>query len=124
MSKKAQVSAMSGMADFMPSKFGMIHAVADVVLIVGVTVWLNGKINSQTAEIEALKAENEEIKARLAQIENVLRQMLGGQQPEPAPQAPPSKPVKPKKPKKSEVKESPTNSEEESSEEVEQVEVE
>jgi len=120
-----QVAAVGGMADFMPNKFSMIHAVADVVLIVGVTVWLNGKINAQTAEIQALRAENEEMKTRLAQIENVLRQMLSGQAPTvPAPEPPSPKPVKSKKAKKVEAKESPTNSEEESSEVVEQLELE
>lgn len=93
--------------DFMPSKFGMIHAIADVIIIVGLTVWLNGKINAQAAEIEALKQENAQLKQRVEAIENVLRQMIGGG-------APPPPPPEPKKPKKVA---SPTHSSESSSEE-------
>lgn len=108
----AQNGNVSMLGDFTPSKFSMVHAVADVVLIVGVTVWLNSKINAQNEE---WKAENEQLKARVARLEQILQQMMSGTQPA-------VKEVKQKQSKK--VKESPTNSEEEESEEVEQVEVE
>jgi len=63
---------MSALGDFTPSKFSMIHAAADVVLIIGITVWLNGKISAQSAEIEKLKTQNEILLQRILDIEKKL----------------------------------------------------
>lgn len=63
---------MTTLGDFTPSKFGMVHAVADVVLILGITVWLNGKINTQNTEIEVLKKQNEILLQRILDIEKRL----------------------------------------------------
>lgn len=105
---KSQIVS-SGMGDFMPSKFSMVHAAVDIVLIVGVTIWLNGKINSisienKDAEIAELKQQNDILNQRLQRVEQILQQILESQHPPP----PQSKKKKP----------SPTQSEESESEEV------
>ena len=65
---------MSGLQEYYPSKFSMIHVVGDVILIVGITVLLNSKINSQAAEIAELKKQNDILSERLDRIEQYLQQ--------------------------------------------------
>lgn len=67
---------MSGLQEYYPSKFSMIHVVGDVILIVGITVFLNSKINSQAAEIAELKKQNDILSERLDRIEKFLQQGL------------------------------------------------
>jgi len=109
------------MGDFMPSKFSMVHAAVDIVLIVGVTVWLNGKINAisvenKDAEILELKKQNDILNQRLQRVEQILQQLLQG--PPPPVQHPVQEPEKKKKKKR---RSSPTHSEEEESDEVSEV---
>jgi len=62
----------SALSEFMPNKFSMVHALADVVLIFGVTIWLNGKINTNIEEIRALKEKNAELEQRVQRLEQIL----------------------------------------------------
>lgn len=105
------------MGDFMPSKFSMVHATVDIILIVGVTVWLNGKINAisvenKDAEIQELKKQNDILNQRLQRVEQILQQLLQG---------PPPPEQEPEKRKKKKRRSSPTHSEEEESDEVSEV---
>lgn len=84
----------------------IIHVCAELVIIGGVTFWLNNKINSQEAIIAELRKENEKLTARIAKIENFLLNATGGQ---PAPVETPAPPSGKKKKKKHQ---SPTGSEE------------
>lgn len=60
------------MQEYYPSKFSMIHVVGDVVLLVGVTVFLNSKINAQALEIAELKKQNEILMEKVSRIEQFL----------------------------------------------------
>lgn len=120
MSTKKQVVAVGGdggWGDLMPSKFSMIHAAADLFLIIGITMWLNGKINAisvqnKDAELAELKKQNEILHQRLQRVEQILQQLLP---------PPPQEEEPPKETKKKKKKSSPTQSEESESEEVEEI---
>lgn len=60
------------MQEYYPSKFSMIHVVGDVVLLVGVSLFLNSKINAQELEIAELKKQNEILMEKVSQIEQFL----------------------------------------------------
>lgn len=60
------------MQEYYPSKFSMIHVVGDVVLLVGVSLFLNSKINAQELEIAELKKQNEILMEKVLQIEQFL----------------------------------------------------
>jgi len=60
----------------------MIHVAAELVIVAGVTFWLNGKINGQTDSITKLQKENAELKARLERIEQFLSQATGNPPPQ------------------------------------------
>ena len=69
----------------------MIHVAAELVIVGGVTFWLNSKINGQLDTIANLQKENAELKARLERIEQFLAQATGGQAPSgPPPARPPA----------------------------------
>lgn len=56
----------------------MIHIASELIIVGGITFWLNGKINGQVDSIAQLKKENAELKARLDRIEQFLSQATGG----------------------------------------------
>ena len=62
----------------------MIHIASELVIVGGITFWLNGKINGQNELVAKLQKENAEIKERLARIESFLSSM-GGAPPPPPP---------------------------------------
>jgi len=72
----------------------MIHVAAELVILSGVTFWLNSKINSRDERIAKLEKENKELKMRLERIETFLAQMTGRAPPpnRPPPSHPPSDP--------------------------------
>lgn len=70
----------------------MIHVAAEIVIVGGVTFWLNGKINGQLDTIANLQKENADLKARLERIEHFLAQATGGQAPSGPPPAAPARP--------------------------------
>jgi hypothetical protein len=85
----------------------IIHVCTELVIIGGITFWLNNKINNQDTIIAELKKENEKLAARIAKIENFLLNATGSQ---PAPAETPAPPPSGKKKKKKQ--QSPTGSEE------------
>jgi len=85
----------------------IIHVCAELVIIGGLTFWLNNKINGQDAIIAELRKENEKLTARITKIENFLLNATGQQPASVETQAPSKK-------KKKKKTQSPTGSEEES----------
>lgn len=65
----------------------MIHVAAEIIIVGGVTFWLNGKINGQLDTIANLQKENADLKARLERIEQFLAQATGGAAPSGPPPA-------------------------------------
>jgi len=63
----------------------MIHIAAELVIVGGVTFWLNSKINGQNEVLVKLHKENAELKARLEKIEQFLYQATGHPPPRSAP---------------------------------------
>jgi hypothetical protein len=82
----------------------IIHIASELIILGGVTFWLNSKINSKDERISALEKENKELKLRLERIERFLSNAAGG--------PPPPHTPSPKKSKRK--KTSPTTSEDES----------
>jgi len=76
-----KMDAVSSLLD----KKTLIHATAELIIVAGVTFWLNSKINGQNDAIVKLQKENAELKARLEAIEQFLRQATGGGGPPPPP---------------------------------------
>lgn len=64
----------------------MIHVAAELVIVGGVTFWLNSKINGQYEALTKLQKENAELRARLERIEQFLAQATGQGPPRPPPQ--------------------------------------
>lgn len=72
----------------------MIHIASELIIVGGITFWLNSKINGQLDAIAQLKKENADLKARLERIEQFLAQATGGG---PPPGPPPGRPGREKR---------------------------
>ena len=87
----------------------LIHVASELVIVGGITFWLNSKINAKDLIIEKQEKEIKDLQDRLQKIELFLSNAFGGQSARAPPQPP--QPSKPSKKKKRE--QSPTASEEE-----------